>query len=101
MAKKSVIERGKKRERLYQQYSLKRQELKKKIGDLSLSDEELQSAQDELNSLPRNSSPVRRKRRCSLTGRPRAFMRRFRLSRLAFRDLASNGEITGVFKVSW
>jgi small subunit ribosomal protein S14 len=74
---------------MYQQYAEKRAELKK-LGDA-----------EGLHSLPRNSSPTRRKNRCTETGRPRAFMRQFGLSRLSFREHANKGEIPGVTKSSW
>lgn len=89
MAKKSAIARDKKRERMYQKYMAKRAELKD-VGDL-----------DGLALLPRNSSPTRRKNRCSVSGRPRAYMRTFGLSRIAFREKASKGEIPGIHKGSW
>lgn len=89
MAKKSSIARDLKRHKMADQYAEKRAELKK-IGD-----------RDGLHLLPRNSSPTRRKNRCSETGRPRAYMRQFGLSRLSFREHASKGEIPGVTKASW
>lgn len=89
MAKKSAIARDLKRERMFKQYEAKRAELKK-LGD-----------QEGLAKLPRNSSPTRRKNRCSETGRPRGYMRMFGLSRIAFRNHASKGEIPGVTKASW
>jgi len=89
VAKKSVIARDLKREKMYQKYAKKRAELKA-AGDL-----------DGLAMLPRNSSPTRRKNRCSETGRSRAYMRKFGLSRLSFREHASRGEIPGVTKSSW
>jgi small subunit ribosomal protein S14 len=89
MAKKSIIARDLKRMKMIAQYADKRAELKK-LGDA-----------DGLARLPRNSSPTRRKNRCSETGRPRAYMRQFNLSRLSFREHASKGEIPGVVKSSW
>jgi small subunit ribosomal protein S14 len=89
MAKKSSIARDLKRQKMADQYAAKRAELKK-IGD-----------RDGLHKLPRNSSPTRRKNRCVETGRPRAYMRQFGLSRLSFREHASKGEIPGVTKSSW
>lgn len=89
MAKKSIIARDKKRAKMIEKYAAKRAELKAE-GD-----------RDGLALLPRNSSPTRRKNRCMETGRPRAYMRRFGLSRISFRDRASNGEIPGITKSSW
>lgn len=89
MARKSNIARDKKRDRMIEKYAAKRAELKA-AGDY-----------DALHLLPRNSSPTRKKNRCSETGRPRAYMRQFGLSRLSFREHASKGEIPGVTKASW
>ncbi|PID31968.1 30S ribosomal protein S14 [Candidatus Saccharibacteria bacterium] len=89
MAKKSIIARDAKRRRMIEQYAAKRAELKA-VGDY-----------EGLHKLPRNSSPTRRKNRCVLTGRPHAYMRQFGLSRIAFRQHASKGEIPGVTKASW
>jgi len=89
MARKSNIARDKKRQKLYNKYAKKRAELKAK-GD-----------QEGLAKLPRNASPTRLKNRCALSGKPRAFMRRFGISRIDFRELASKGQISGVKKSSW
>jgi len=89
MAKKSIIARDLKRQKMIQKYAAKRSELKK-MGD-----------QDGLHRLPRNSSPTRWKNRCAETGRPRAYMRTFGLSRISFREHANKGEIPGVTKSSW
>lgn len=89
MAKKSIIARDLKRKKMIDKYASKRAELKK-IGDL-----------EGLSKLPRNSSPTRRTNRCLETGRPRGYMRQFGLSRIAFREHASKGEIPGVIKSSW
>lgn len=89
MAKKSMLARDKKRAKMIDKYAAKRQELKK-LGDF-----------DGLAKLPRNSSPTRRKNRCVETGRPHGYMRQFGLSRIAFREHASKGEIPGVTKASW
>ncbi len=89
MAKKSIVVRDAKRQRMILKYADKRAELKK-MGD-----------QDGLHLLPRNSSPTRHKNRCSVTGRPRAYMRQFGLSRITFREHASKGEIPGITKASW
>lgn len=89
MAKKSIIARDLKRQKMIKKYAAKREELKK-MGDY-----------DSLHKLPRNSSPTRWKNRCIETGRPRAYMRQFGLSRISFREHASKGEIPGVTKASW
>jgi small subunit ribosomal protein S14 len=89
MARTSNVVRDEKRRKMHAKYAAKRAELKA-LGDL-----------DGLAKLPRNSSPTRLKNRCNETGRPRAFMRMFGLSRLAFREHASKGEIPGVTKSSW
>lgn len=101
MAKKSAIAKQKKREKLVQLKWNKRQELKKKILDTSISEEEREEARDCLNKMSPNSSPVRLRNRCQLTGRPRGYYRKFNISRLCFREMASNGEIPGVTKSSW
>jgi small subunit ribosomal protein S14 len=89
MARKSNIARDEKRKKMIEKYAAKRAELKS-VGDL-----------EGLAKLPRNSSPTRRKNRCIETGRPRAYMRQFGLSRISFREHASKGEIPGVTKSSW
>jgi small subunit ribosomal protein S14 len=89
MAKKSILARDLKRQKLILRYAAKRAELKA-LGDT-----------EGLHKLPRNSSPTRWKNRCKETGRPRAYMRTFGLSRIAFREHASKGEIPGVNKASW
>lgn len=101
MAKKSMIERNKKRIRMVQQYAAKRAHLKELIRSPETSDEEFFDAQRKLTKLPRNSCPVRVRNRCSITGRPRSFIRKFRLSRLTFRELALEGKLPGVTKSSW
>lgn len=101
MAKKSSIQRNLKRERLVAKYAAKRKELKAILANPDTTDEEFYKAQAKLSKLPRNSSPIRIRNRCSVTGRPRAFIRRFGLSRLTFRELATQGKIPGVTKSSW
>jgi small subunit ribosomal protein S14 len=101
MAKKSSVARQKKRERLVKLKWDKRQEYKAIILDQNKSDEERQAAQISLNKLPKNSSPIRLRNRCQLTGRSRGFLRKFKLSRLCFRELANRGLIPGVVKASW
>ncbi|MCB1114140.1 MAG: 30S ribosomal protein S14 [Chlamydiia bacterium] len=101
MAKTSSVEKNKRRKLLVAQKWEKRQALKKKIVDMNLSDEERALAREQLNKMPRDSSPIRVRNRCELTGRPRGFLRRFKLSRLTFREFASNGLIPGITKSSW
>lgn len=101
MAKKSMIARDKKRAKLIQQYAAKRAELKRIMADPNVSDEEFYLAQRKLTKMPRNSSPIRLRNRCSITGRPRAYIRKYGVSRITFRELASQGKIPGVTKSSW
>jgi len=101
MAKKSSIEKQKRRERLVKRNWEKRQALKKIILDVNSSDDERQMAMDKLNKMPRNTSPVRLRNRCLMTGRCRGYLRKFKMSRLCFRELASEGYIPGVTKSSW
>ncbi len=101
MAKKSAIHRNKKRERLVAKYATKRAELKATLANPDTSDEDFFVAQRKLTLLPRNSSAVRLRNRCSVTGRPRAYIGRFGLSRITFRELALAGRIPGVTKSSW
>lgn len=101
MAKKSAIERNKKRVRLVERYAAKRERLKAIASDRELPAEERFTARLKLAQLPRNSAPVRMRNRCELSGRPRGFYRKFKLSRIALRELASNGHIPGMTKSSW
>ncbi len=101
MAKKSAVERDMKRRRMAKSLGNKRKELKAIIYDRDRSAEERFQATLALAELPRNSSKTRIRNRCALTGRPRAHHRRFRLSRIALRQLASKGELPGVTKSSW
>lgn len=101
MPKTSAIERNKKRIRLVEKYAAKRAELKAILANPATTDEEFFAAQKKLNKLPRNSSKVRIRNRCSLSGRPRGFNRRFGVSRITLRELALAGKIPGVTKSSW
>ena len=101
MAKKSMIERQKKRERLVAQYASKRAALNEIINDQSKPMEERFKATLKLAELPRNSSPTRLNYRCELTGRPRAYYRKLKLSRIMLRELASHGQIPVMVKSSW
>ena len=101
MAKKSMIAREVKRERLVKKYAEKRAALKDIINDESKPMEERFRASLKLAKLPRNSSAVRLHNRCQLTGRPHAYYRKLKISRIALRELGSKGEIPGMVKSSW
>ncbi|CAK0743166.1 30S ribosomal subunit protein S14 [Azospirillaceae bacterium] len=101
MAKVSAVEKNKRRERLAKQYAPKRARLKAIARDKSLSPEEQFQARLKLAEMPRNSSRTRVRNRCELSGRPRGFYRKFKLSRIALRELASTGQIPGMVKSSW
>jgi small subunit ribosomal protein S14 len=101
MAKKSSIETNERRRRMVQRYAAKRAQLKKITQDLSLPMEERFAAQLKLAELPRNSSRIRIRNRCEVTGRPRGYYRKLRMSRIALRDLSSQGLIPGMVKSSW
>ena len=101
MPKTSAIERNKKRTKLSAKYQAKRAELKAILANPGTSDEEFFAAQKKLQKLPRNSNPNRIRNRCSLSGRPRAYMRKFGLCRICFRNMSLRGELPGVRKSSW
>ena len=101
MAKTSSIQRNKKRERMSKRLANRRAKLKAKALDEALPLEERFAARLKLAKLPRNSSPTRIRNRCELTGRPRGFYRKLRVSRIALRDLASKGQAPGMVKSSW
>tara|TARA_S200000501_G_C20375051_1_gene547907 strand:+ start:234 stop:539 length:306 start_codon:yes stop_codon:yes gene_type:complete len=101
MAKKSKIVREHKLMKKVQKYASIRAELKVVIKDPKSSSEEKKAAVAKLDKLPRSSSHIRVRTRCFKTGRPRAVIRRFNLSRIVFREMALNGEIPGVTKASW
>ena len=101
MAKTSSIEKNKRRRKLTKQKAPARSALKALIKDKETPMEERFEAVMKLAKMPRNASKVRIRNRCELSGRPRAFYRKFKLSRIAFRDLASAGQIPGVIKSSW
>lgn len=101
MAKKSAVAKQKRRERMVALKWDKRQELKKIIKDPTVSEEERDAAVETLNKMPKNSCPTRLRNRCQVTGRPRGNYRKFGISRIVFRDLASRGVIPGVTKASW
>ena len=101
MPKTSAIERNKKRIKLAAKFAAKRAELKAILVNPATTDDEFFSAQKKLQKLPRNSSPTRVRNRCSLSGRPRGYNRKFGVSRIQFRELALSGKIPGVVKSSW
>ena len=101
MAKKSAVERNQKRARLAKRYAAKRAELKAIARNQELPVDERFAAQLKLAALPRNAAPTRVRNRCEVTGRPRGFYRKLRMSRIALRELASNGLIPGMVKSSW
>ncbi len=101
MAKKSMVEREVKRAKLVKQYANKRASLKAVIEDQSLPMEDRFKATLKLAELPRNSSATRLHNRCQLTGRPHAYYRKLKLSRIMLRELASVGQIPGMVKSSW
>ena len=101
MAKKSMIMRERKRAKLVAQQAVKRAKLKATIRSIHSTDEERAVAQAKLNALPRDGSPTRQRKRCSITGRPHGVYRKFGLGRNKLREAAMNGEIPGLTKASW
>jgi small subunit ribosomal protein S14 len=101
MAKTSMIYREVKRARLVRKYAARREELKAKVKDLSLSEGERAAARHGLNRLPRDSSPSRLRNRCALSGRPHGFYRKFGLGRNKLREAAMRGDVPGLVKASW
>ena len=101
MAKKSSIEKNNRRKQLVEQYAKKRADLKAVALDESLPLEERFDARMKLAKLPRNSAPNRVRNRCEISGRPRAYYRKLRMSRIALRDYGANGMIPGLVKSSW
>lgn len=101
MAKKSMIEREKKREKIAARYAKTRAELKAIINDPNASDDDRWDAQVKLQKLPRDASPVRQRNRCRQTGRPHGYLRKFGLSRNKLREAAMRGDVPGLVKASW
>lgn len=101
MATQALINREEKRTRLVAKFAAKREALLAIINNQSLSEEERFAARLKLQQLPRNASPVRQRRRCAITGRPRGVFRKFGLGRNKLREIALKGEIPGVTKASW
>ena len=101
MAKVSMINREKRRTKLVSKYASKRAELKAIVADPGVGFEEKQEAMFSLQKLPRDSSPVRQRNRCQITGRPRGFYRKFGLSRNKLREATMRGDVPGLRKASW
>ncbi|ARS52080.1 30S ribosomal protein S14 [Kushneria konosiri] len=101
MAKKSMVERERKRAELVDKYAARRAELKAIISNVNSSDEERFDAQLQLQKLPRDSSPVRQRNRCRVTGRPHGFYNKFGLARNKLREAAMRGDVPGLTKSSW
>ena len=101
MAKKSAIEKNERRKRMVKKYAARRAELKAKAMDEDLPLEERFRARLKLAELPRNSAPVRIRNRCEVTGRPRGYYRKMRMSRIALRELGNQGRVPGMVKSSW
>lgn len=101
MAKRCMVNREIKREKLVKKYAAKRAELKKQMLNQALSFEERQEAAKKFHALPRNSSPTRIRNRCNITGRPHGYYRKFGLSRNKLREHAMNGDIPGLVMASW
>ena len=101
MAKKSAVEKNKSRRKLAKQFEAKRAALKAVVKDVEATREERFKASIKLAELPRNSSKTRVRNRCDLTGRPRGFYRKLKLSRIALRELTSQGLLPGMVKSSW
>ena len=101
MAKKSAIERNRKRSRMAKKYEGQRQRLKEIADNRDLPMEDRFQARLKLAKLPRNSAKVRVQNRCEVTGRPRGVYRKFKMSRIALRELASTGQVPGMVKSSW
>lgn len=101
MAKRCMVNREIKREKLVKKYAAKRAQLKKDVVNMSLSAEEREAAAVKLQKLPRDASPVRMRNRCELTGRPHGYYRKFGLSRNKLREHAMKGDIPGLVMASW
>jgi len=101
MAKKSIVVRQDKREKLVRKFAAKRAECRRIIRDPKASGEEKQAAQTKLQALPRDASPCRLRNRCAITGRPHGYYRKFGLGRNKLREATMRGEIPGLSKASW
>lgn len=101
MAKVSMVNRETKRRRTVEKYAAKRAELKRKLKDPSISDEERAELRRKFHSLPRDASPTRMRNRCRISGRPQGYYRKFGLSRNKLREAAMRGDVPGLVKASW
>jgi small subunit ribosomal protein S14 len=101
MAKTSKIAKNLQRMEIVERHAARRKELKAIISDPASSHESQREAYRQMAKLPRDASPIRVRNRCGISGRPRAYLRKFGMSRIAFRELASRGEIPGIRKSSW
>lgn len=101
MAKKAIVNRNNKRHKTVLKYAERRKSIFERIKDQSLSEDERYEARLELQALPKNSSPVRLRKRCSITGRSRGVYSKFGLGRSKLRDIAMSGKIPGIIKASW
>lgn len=101
MAKTSMVNRETKRAKIAAKYAVKRQALKAIIADRNATDEARWDAQEKLQKQPRDASPVRKQRRCGITGRPRGVYRKFGLSRTKLREAAMRGDVPGLVMASW
>jgi small subunit ribosomal protein S14 len=101
MAKTNMVEREKRRARIVKKYAAKRIQLKELIRSPKTSPDERAAAQAKLQTLPRDASPSRQRKRCAITGRSRGVYRKFGLSRVKIREVANRGEIPGLAKASW
>lgn len=101
MAKTSMVQREKRRLRVAKKYEAKRKQLKIAVHNMALSPDERQQAQLKLQSLPRDANPIRQRRRCQITGRPRGVYRKFGLGRSILRIVAMRGDVPGLVKSSW
>ena len=101
MAKKAMVERERKRQRLVEKYTAKRNELRSIANNKELSSQERYEATMKLAKLPRNSSPTRLHNRCEITGRPKGYYRKLKISRIALREYGGFGQIPGMIKSSW
>ena len=101
MARKSSVEKNKNREKLVNMHAAKRMRLKTMVRDKELPIEERFNAGLKLSEMPRNGARIRLRNRCEVTGRPRGYYRKFKMSRIALRDLGSTGQVPGLVKSSW
>ena len=101
MAKKSSVVKNLKRQKIVELYAKKRNELLSIIKDPKTSIDDKRMAYMKLEKMPRDANPIRVRNRCNLTGRPRGYYRKFGLSRISFREMASSGKIPGITKASW